>query len=92
MESNIQLIAKPKESMMVDNSFGLGYLPRWKENFAKIYKKRINIERFFSYLKNRLGLVCNKSHSEKGLFTQIFASLLAAQLKFNGELTFDAIF
>jgi hypothetical protein len=34
MELNTQLIAKPKESMMVDNSFGLGYLPRWKEKFC----------------------------------------------------------
>lgn len=92
MENNIQLIAKPKASMMENNAYGFGYLPNWEINFAKLYKKRINIERFFSYLKNRLGLVCNKAHSTNGLYTQIYSSLLAAQLKFTGELTFDNIF
>lgn len=36
-----------KKTMMDNNELGLGYLPDWK-SFAKLYKKRTKIERFFS--------------------------------------------
>lgn len=91
MEKNIQFIAKPKANMMVDNSFGLGYLPHWKDNFAKVYKKRMRIERLFDYFKDNLGLVLNKLHSTKSLKTHVLSVLLANQMLVNEELSFKII-
>ena len=41
MELNTQLIAKPKESMMLDNSFGLGYLPKDKRTLLNSIRKEL---------------------------------------------------
>lgn len=79
MTKNLTLIAKPRQNMMVDNSFGLGYLPEWEKNFKRLYKKRTKIERFFSYLKENLNLKVNKLHSSKALYTHVYSSLLAIQ-------------
>lgn len=73
MESGITLIAKPKKTMMDNNELGLGYLPDWK-SFAKLYKKRTKIERFFSYLKENLNMIVNKTHSTKALYTIVYSS------------------
>lgn len=90
MEQNITLIAKPKNIMMENNMLGLGYLKDWK-NYSKLYRKRVRIERYFSYLKENLNMVLNKLHSTKALFTHVFSSLLAMQWLINGVLRFKTI-
>ena len=91
MEKNIQFIAKPKANMMLDNSFGLGYLPNWEDNFKKIYKKRMKIERLFDYFKDKLGLVLHKLHSTKALMTHVISVLLINQMLANQEIFFKII-
>ncbi len=71
MEKNIHFIAKPRANMMENNQLGLGYLPEWDKDFKKLYKKRIPIERFFSYLKNNLNL----KH-----YAYVYSALLAMQM------------
>lgn len=88
MQQNLTLIAKPKAISMEDNKNGLGLFPFWDKNFKPLYKKRVNIERYFDYLKNKIGLVSNKSHSTKGLMVQIFSTLLAAQWYFSKSIDF----
>ncbi len=68
MEKNIHFIAKPRANMMENNQLGLEYLPEWDKDFKKLYKKRISIERFFSYLKNNLNLTVNEFYSSKALY------------------------
>lgn len=78
---NLYFIAKPKQSMMENNELGLGYLPDWKINFAKQYKKRISIERMFAYLKRHFCLNPSGFHSQKGFLNNLFSCLLAYQWK-----------
>ncbi len=80
MEKNIYFIAKPRANMMENNLLGLGYLPNWDKNFKKLYRKRISIERFFSYLKDHLNLNVNETHSTKALYTCVYSALLASQM------------
>jgi hypothetical protein len=81
MAKNLQLIAKPRKSMLVDNAFGFGYLPNWEINFKKIYKNRVFIEHFFYNIKHNFGLNLNKMHSHQGFFMNLVSCLLAFQWK-----------
>ena len=90
MAKNIHFIAKPRASMMENNSLGLSYLPDWKE-FKELYKKRVNIERFFNDLKENLNLKINKLHSEKGFLSNVYSCLLASQWKNSKYFEFTKI-
>ena len=90
MAKNIHFIAKPRTSMMENNSLGLSYLPEWQE-FKELYKKRINIERFFNDLKENLNLKVNKLHSENSFLSNIYSCLLASQWKNSKHFAFDKI-
>jgi len=90
MDKNIYFIAKPKANMMLDNSYGLGYLPKW-ETLEKVYKLRMIIERLFDYFKDKLNMVLNKLHSTKALFTHVTSVLLANQLMKLNQIKFDLV-
>lgn len=91
MDKNLTLIAKPRNNMIENNELGLGYLPDWNLNFKKLYKKRMLIERLFDFFKDKLNLVVNKLHSTKSLYVHVFSTLLASQLLFNNELSYQII-
>lgn len=91
MENNIHFITKPKANMMKNNALGLGYLPDWEKNFAKLYKKRMKIERVFDCFKDKLGLVLNKLHSTKALIMHVVSVMLISQMLINQELEFKTI-